>query len=301
MNDYILKDGIYLNMPEDTYHALPFLSASACKDMYISEGQFLANFSGDVKKESDALTKGSAYHKYLLEGAEAFNKDYAVKPSGMSFATKAGKEWRENNIGKKVISSDVFDEILKRSEDLATIEHPIKNGLSEVSVIWTEMYGGVEVRCKARIDYMSPSHVFDLKTFCPIKRQPMAQYVNSLAGYDLHIMQVIFYERALRKAKDLPIFGANDNTFSIVKSVLNGYPRFGIFYVRAGDVAEYYYRFVAEKSSGIQNLYYENATNFIENCIAKFPQILQQGKKIHMQDLTDCDLPLSAIEIEMEI
>ena len=50
--------------------------------------------------------QGQALDCYLTEGADVFGERYSVKPDGMSFTTKEGKEWRAAHDGKMLISQD---------------------------------------------------------------------------------------------------------------------------------------------------------------------------------------------------
>ena len=76
-------EGIYFDMPEDEYHALPMLSASGMKNLLISPTDFYyrswMNVERDTEQEeTDAMIIGRAYHKRILEGKEAFYRLYAA-------------------------------------------------------------------------------------------------------------------------------------------------------------------------------------------------------------------------------
>ncbi len=83
--------GIYFGMPEETYHALPALSASGIKDLAASPMLFWAKCTwlseAARKREAEALAKveerahrtiGKAYHCRILEGAAAYKERFAV-------------------------------------------------------------------------------------------------------------------------------------------------------------------------------------------------------------------------------
>lgn len=75
-----LADGIYYDMPEDAYHAIPRLSASGVRNMLISPMTFWTRSWMNPRREEQRtifMDKGKAYHCRVLEGVEAFNARYA--------------------------------------------------------------------------------------------------------------------------------------------------------------------------------------------------------------------------------
>lgn len=85
-----MRDGVYFNLQEDEYHALPALSASGIKNLLVSPLDFymrswMAPAEVRDSEDSFAMILGRAYHKRILEGKEAFYKSYApefVAPEG---------------------------------------------------------------------------------------------------------------------------------------------------------------------------------------------------------------------------
>jgi hypothetical protein len=63
-----------------------------------------------------AMEQGSALDCFLTEGEEAFYKRYAMKPDGMSFATKEGKAWKEERKEKEIINVGDFAILLEAVE-----------------------------------------------------------------------------------------------------------------------------------------------------------------------------------------
>lgn len=79
----IHEPGIYLDLPEDEYHADPSLSASGVKLITVSPLDFWVESPFNENKRekgSEAKDLGKAYHKMILEGPEAFEATYAVAP-----------------------------------------------------------------------------------------------------------------------------------------------------------------------------------------------------------------------------
>lgn len=85
ISDTLHAPGIYLDMPEDEYHADPSFSASGVKLITVSPLDYWISspFNPDRVDDGDTDAKilGKAYHKMILEGPEAFNAAYAVGPS----------------------------------------------------------------------------------------------------------------------------------------------------------------------------------------------------------------------------
>ena len=108
--------------------------------------------------DSPAKIFGSACHKYVLEGAAAFGREYAVAPA-VDRRTKQGKEeweiFKLENEGKTVISPDDFERI--RDMKRALREHPtamtLLSGDHEQSYVWTDDETGE--KCKIRVDCVS--------------------------------------------------------------------------------------------------------------------------------------------------
>lgn len=81
----MIEPGIYFGMPEERYHATFALSGSGIRNLHVSPLDFWVrsplnpNLSEvlDEEKSSDAQSLGTAYHKRILEGQEAFAKHYA--------------------------------------------------------------------------------------------------------------------------------------------------------------------------------------------------------------------------------
>lgn len=59
----------------------------------------------EIKRPAGAL-QGSALDCYLTEGSQAFYKQYAIKPEGLSIATKEGRAWKELHGEMDILSHD---------------------------------------------------------------------------------------------------------------------------------------------------------------------------------------------------
>lgn len=76
------EPGVYFGMANEDYHAIPCLNGSLLKKLFKSPSSFyyhswLNPFKAKSRK-SKALNIGTAYHKRILEGKEAFEKAYCL-------------------------------------------------------------------------------------------------------------------------------------------------------------------------------------------------------------------------------
>lgn len=80
-----LQNGIYFGLPFKDYLADPALSVSGIKQLLVSPLTYWVNSPMNPNREepkpTPAMEFGSALHKLILEGQQAFSKAYAVMPS----------------------------------------------------------------------------------------------------------------------------------------------------------------------------------------------------------------------------
>lgn len=77
------SDGLYFGLDEKTYHEDPALGSSDIKALLVSPEHYWAQSPMNPrreKKETAATVRGSAYHKLILEGPEAFAQSYVPAP-----------------------------------------------------------------------------------------------------------------------------------------------------------------------------------------------------------------------------
>ena len=77
--------GVYVGMPEDEYHADPSLGSSDIGNLLVSPETYYFNspLNPDyvAPEETEAQRWGRAYHRLLLEGVDAYEATYAVRPN----------------------------------------------------------------------------------------------------------------------------------------------------------------------------------------------------------------------------
>lgn len=92
------KPGVYFGLSFQDYLAAPSLSTSGIKQLRVSPLTYWANSAMNPdrpkEKETPAMAFGSAVHKRILEGAEAFGQAYAVQPDPDDYpdALNSGQE-----------------------------------------------------------------------------------------------------------------------------------------------------------------------------------------------------------------
>lgn len=162
------KLGIHANISNHDYHSGPGLSRSAIMEFRNTPRHYYDKYLSPHKiaKESTAsMQLGSAVHTAVLE-PDLFFQQYALKPE-CDRRTKIGKEIYENfcaaNIGKTVITQEIYDKVLKMREAvLREYKHYLDGAYIEYSMYWEEKNTGI--LCKSRPDISHPNVILDLKT-----------------------------------------------------------------------------------------------------------------------------------------
>ncbi len=152
-------------MDNDTYHShKDFTSSSGLVRLIQDTPAHHKHYIENKNEPTDAMKFGTAAHMAVLE-VEKFKTTYIQKPDGMSFATKEGKAWREENQGKEILSFDDYNAI--RGIYSAVMAHGkarelLSGGEAEQSYFWADKGTGVKLRC--RPDYMTGNVIVDFKT-----------------------------------------------------------------------------------------------------------------------------------------
>ena len=150
---------------------------------------------------SPAMIMGTAVHCLALEGQKTFDEQFCQRPPGLKFTTKEGKDWREANSKKTILTNEgrdrQWDSVIGMSKALQTLEwfNPEQKDyrkFNEVSIYWTEN----DIKCKARLDRVIPMEnevlVLDLKTTDSISTAKFQSKLVDL-GYDF---QAAWYSHA---------------------------------------------------------------------------------------------------------
>jgi len=202
------EPGVYRGIPEEAYFRWAAMSQSRCKTLDDRSPKVLRWEIDHPRPPTKAMDAGKAAHKLALEPF-AFNDVYVVGPV-CDKRTKAGKEaWaelEELHAGKKVLPAADYLVIQGMAAEL--FRHPdareyLSGGESEVSIVWDDEIAGV--RCKARIDYLNPPVIPDMKT---TRTQNAREFGRSIweYGYDRQAAMYLDGCRALGLDVDMVIF-----------------------------------------------------------------------------------------------
>ncbi len=180
-----MKPGIYRGLSFDEYKAIEAVNKSSLDYMEQSPLHFYTHCI-DPKRAADAPTEamqlGTAIHMCLLE-PERFRDHYVVEPPGAPRrptkaqinAKKPAPETIEQiefwarfdaaNKGREVLDREEFETCLDlmrvvKSSDTAQVL--LQGGESEVTIVWDDEETGV--RCKGRIDRLTPGAILDFKS-----------------------------------------------------------------------------------------------------------------------------------------
>lgn len=149
----------------ETYHAQKdFTSSSGLVRLIQGTPKHYKSYLENKEEPTEAMRFGTAVHAAVLE-TELFKSKYVQKPENMSFATKDGKIWRDEQVGKEIVSFDDYNTI--RSIYSAVMSDSEANDYltdsgREESFFWRDDDSGILCRC--RTDILKDNTIVDLKT-----------------------------------------------------------------------------------------------------------------------------------------
>lgn len=193
-----MEDGIYHDIPEAEYHALPYVSQSMIKAFLHSPESCWRNYVSDDRNSNDTASKdfGSALHSACLLGWDHMLKTFAPAfdpshyPDALNTVADIKGLLKDNglkvsgtksDLKERLLSSGVdaqfIDDIRADHEDGRTIISAwsnleelynvidvygvYKKGEKEITIIWTDEATGL--KCKCRLDFVGDV-IRDLKT-----------------------------------------------------------------------------------------------------------------------------------------
>jgi hypothetical protein len=151
------------------YAALPAISNTALGKLSRSPAHYKAWLDSREEDESEALRIGRIAHRAILEPKEfeaEFATLYAVKPDGMKFSTREGKDWKlaREGEGRSIITFEQAEFLSASAKSISTHKTAgkmLKAGRAELSV--TAELDGIPVKC--RVDFATEGNALvDLKT-----------------------------------------------------------------------------------------------------------------------------------------
>lgn len=158
------RDGLHPDMPFADYHALSAWGSSDLKTFRVGPPAMVPWRRENGSPDTDATRLGTACHARILT-PDLFDATYAFKPEGMTFSTKEGKAWRDEQAGKVILTAKeaaVVGGVYAAVSLNARAERSLSgSAYQEASILWTDPDTG-EV-CKARPDWYDEDWVYDLK------------------------------------------------------------------------------------------------------------------------------------------
>lgn len=206
------------------YRAHPALNFSLAKHLLKSPAHFKAA-QDEEQEETDAMRIGTLAHAMILEGKDLRNL-YAIKPAGMSFATKEGKEWKAAQT-LPILKEEDSNMIPMAAQAIADNPHA-SHIMRQCQHRETPIIGTIMgVPCKALLDCHGTDGkewvIDDLKTTQDVSPKGFAKAV---INFDLDL-QMVWYQTLLANNEGLenPPFWtwtAIEKTSPYVNSVYTG-------------------------------------------------------------------------------
>lgn len=202
--------GVVADMPFAEYHAVQALSASGLKKLRRSPAHYFGTTldpNRPAEDSSDAMVAGSLLHCAVLE-PDQLEARYVVKPEDMSFATKEGRAWKADHVGRQIVTTPQWRTSMAQAKALRALPEVralLGQGRSEVSSFWHDSETGV--LCKCRLDWEFETAggviVLDLKTCQDASPDGFAKAV---ARYGYHL-QDAHYTDGYANASGKPVLG----------------------------------------------------------------------------------------------
>jgi hypothetical protein len=160
------KEGVWLNLSAEEYHAAPGVSQSTLKefDSYATPKHYQAR---KPRVPNEAMQFGTVVHTAVLE-PERLAGSYYVRPE--RFTAGAKEKWLAAHRGKPVITKSneaAIPKIVERVKALSPFAAALKCGHREVSFFKRDLETGLLLKCRVDVlaaeDESEALWVFDLK------------------------------------------------------------------------------------------------------------------------------------------
>jgi len=188
--------------------------------------------------DSDDKQLGRAMHPWILEGCEAFEKEFAVipefpcpdgkNPRGWKNATEYRNlvsQWESTVIGKEVIKHDQFQKILGMERGVQG--NPLAKAIiaastPELTIIWQDtdcimpdgsVLPGTGLWCKSRPDLLAMTDGIDLADLKKTQTIKKHAFQSAIYSYGYHVQAAMAFEGLWRVAQ----VQANAFTFIAVR------------------------------------------------------------------------------------
>jgi hypothetical protein len=196
-----LPDGIYLDLPEDTYHNATALGSGDIRRLAVSPEDFWFESKynplwSPEDSSTPSKTFGTAAHAMVLYGPSEFERRYGVTdfPGNIKAGIEDRKRLREE--GRIPLKRSEWERIQQIGAIVRAnpvLAEAFSGGIaSEVSIFWTA--DGIQK--KARIDYLKRRASVDLKTISPKHegRSFVASCRDAMAAYNYPVQAAHYIE-----------------------------------------------------------------------------------------------------------
>jgi hypothetical protein len=168
-------------MTFDEYCAVKAVNWSTLKEMARSPLRYRHALQSP-KRDTPRLGLGRATHTALFE-PDRFTRDYVVF-NGDRRKKKIWKPFKEANAGKTILTVEEYDQACRMRD--AVLGHSaarelLSEGEPERTITWTDPVTGI--KCKARLDWVGPNAIPDLKTTADITAR---RFASIAARYKYH-------------------------------------------------------------------------------------------------------------------
>lgn len=162
-----MEPGIYHNISHDEYHKMTDIISNS----YLGRLDKCPAAAKVPQKETSAMIFGRAFHSFLLDGEESFQRGFAVLP-GMDRRTKEGKAAYASFCGESADKTIIDQENHEKIKAMygAVAVHPMAGplllkGRSEMSIFWTDEETKLPCKCRPdRIPDGGHGVILDLKS-----------------------------------------------------------------------------------------------------------------------------------------
>ena len=307
------KDGIYFRMPEDEYHADSALGASGIVNLNISPLAFYKDSAWNKKKqakeqdekETAATIRGTYFHEALA----GTRSSIVVKPKGMSFATKEGKDFKARYEGRTFIKAEHAEQVqdmIDAMRETGVLDRigGVGGGISEVSVFWTDTKGR---RRKFRIDRLYNGEAYDWKTMANSMNKDLETLVAHTVAQHRYHVKAFWYQQGLQVMKKMieqkgPAAFMTETAeteyqamFALSKSDTI-VPFWYVFIENSGVPNIVARKFVSHDPTGALNAYFRGAKQEVERAIGVYDAYMRSHGtdkpwfgKVEFKDFADED------------
>ena len=187
----------------------------------VFESQYVVEFippEGFLKTVDDmkkALTDAGVPFKSAWKKPDYIAAIHQYLPSALLYDDAEQKYFRETNGRIQLSQRDIrrIEIAAAMIENHPDLRYYFNGGCPEVTVVWKEQFQHpitkqiITLWFKARLDYLKPAAIVDLKSFTNMQNKPIDKAIHEAMAARKYHIQVAHYTVAARKAVDFAIKG----------------------------------------------------------------------------------------------